>query len=96
LKTEKTKHFRFGVPAHITGVIKKEAVLCVPFARLMAIRKLIDAIEGRGDAHGFSVEELKRKLAGTVSEAASIDKQFERWAAYAKRDARDLIGFRNS
>ncbi|AGI82772.1 reverse transcriptase family protein [Pseudomonas aeruginosa] len=88
LKSEKTKVFRFGEPAHITGVIKMDAVLSVPFARLMAVRKLMDAIEGRGDSYGYTVEELKRKLAGTVSEAASIDGQFKKWALHAKQDAK--------
>lgn len=83
----KTRVFRFGQPAHITGVISLNSALQVPFTRLMAVRKVTDAIDGRGSDYGFSQDELKRKLAGMMVEAATIDPRFGKWAAHAKLDA---------
>lgn len=85
----KTRHFRLGQPAHITGVISLDKKLHVPFSRLMAVRKVTDAIEGNGNSFGFTKDELKKKLAGMVGEAATIDKRFEKWAIYTRTDVVD-------
>lgn len=82
----KTRHFRFGQPAHITGVISLDKKLHVPFSRLMAVRKVTDAIEGNSDTFGFTKKELKNKLVGMVGEAATIDCRFEKWAIYTRND----------
>jgi len=84
---EKTKIFRFGVPAHITGVISHKAMLSVPYSRLKGVRKIQDAIDGKGDAYGFTAVQLKHKLAGAVNEAASIDAvKYEKWELYSRKD----------
>ncbi|WP_177409283.1 reverse transcriptase family protein [Pseudomonas sp. Irchel s3h9] len=92
LAKDKTKIFRFGVPAHITGVISHNAKLFVPHTRLKGIRKIQDAIDGKGDTYGFTAAQLKHKLAGTINEAASIDAvKYEKWAVYSRLDADDNI-----
>lgn len=90
---EKTKIFRFGVPAHITGVISHKATLSVPHSRLKGVRKIQDAIDGRGAAYGFTAVQLKQKLAGAISEAASIDAvKYGKWAFYSRKDIEgDLV-----
>ncbi|EPO8097630.1 TPA: RNA-directed DNA polymerase [Pseudomonas aeruginosa] len=90
LAMEKTKVFRFGAPAHITGVVKLNGELVVPFARLMAARRISDALDGKSPDYGYTKNELKRKLAGTIAEAATIDgNRFSKWAAFAQKEARD-------
>lgn len=92
LAKDKVRVFRFGVPAHITGVISLSSELFVPFSRLKAARRIADAIDGKGSSYGFTQEELKRKLAGTISEAATIDvRRFGRWAEYARKDAAEKV-----
>lgn len=92
LAKDKTRVFRFGMPAHITGVISLSSELVVPFSRLKAARRIVDAIGGKGSSYGFTQEELKRKLAGTIGEAATIDGQrFGKWAEYARKDASDKM-----
>lgn len=83
----KTRIFRVGQPAHITGVISLNSALQVPFARLMAVRKVTEAIEGRGEDYGFSQGELRRKLAGMMGEAATIDPRYGKWATHVRMDA---------
>lgn len=85
----KSRHFRFGQPAHITGVISLDKKLHVPFSRLMAVRKVTDAIDGNSDTFGFTKTELKKKLAGMVSEAATIDNRFGKWAIYTQNEVSD-------
>ncbi|WP_129451248.1 reverse transcriptase family protein [Pseudomonas syringae] len=90
LAKEKTKVFRFGIPAHITGVISHKAKLSVPHSRLRGARKIQDAIEGRGEAYGFTTVQLKQKLAGTINEAATIDAvKYEKWATHTRKAAED-------
>lgn len=92
LAKEKTKIFRFGVPAHITGVISHKAKLSVPHARLKGARKIQGAIDGKGKAYGFTAAQLKQKLAGTINEAATIDAvKYEKWAVYSRKDAEDEL-----
>lgn len=89
LAEHKTRHFKFGQPAHITGIISLNKKLHVPFSRLMAVRKVTNAIEGNGESFGFTKEELKKKLAGMVGEAATIDSRFDKWAMYTRNEIVD-------
>lgn len=84
LAKKKTRLFRFGQPAQITGVISLNGQLLVPFKRLQAARKVTDAINGTGPDFGYSRKELKRKLAGMIGEASTIEDRFEKWAAYTR------------
>lgn len=92
LAKNKTKIFRFGVPAHITGVISHNAKLSVPHSRMKGARRIQDAIEGKGPSHGFTTGQLKQKLAGTINEAASIDSEkYEKWAVYSRKTADEEV-----
>lgn len=69
----KTKLFRNGRPAHITGVVVHEGAVRVPNARYRKIRLIKEAIASGKEMHGLSIRELEYKLAGLLGEAAYLD-----------------------
>lgn len=87
LKHEKTRVFKFGEPAHITGVVKQGNTLFPPYARLRGVRKIREALSGNGESYGYSGAELMEKLIGSLVELASIDQQFKRQVTYIRRES---------
>jgi len=69
----KTKLFRNGRPAHITGVVVHGGAIRVPNARYRKIRLIKEAIASGKEKHGLSIKELEYKLGGLLGEAAYLD-----------------------
>ncbi|MCH5500961.1 reverse transcriptase family protein [Pseudomonas syringae pv. syringae] len=70
---DKTKIYKNGRPAHITGVIVHDGVIRVPNARHRKMRLIKAAIARGKGTHGFSKKELEYKLGGLLGEAAYLD-----------------------
>lgn len=71
--SNKTKVFKNGRPAHITGVIVHDGVIRVPNARHRKMRLIKAAITSGKGTHGLSKKELEYKLGGLLGEAAYLD-----------------------
>lgn len=71
--SNKTKVFKNGRPAHITGVIVHDGVIRVPNARHRKMRLIKAAIISSKGTHGLSKKELEYKLGGLLGEAAYLD-----------------------
>ena len=84
LASGKTKVYGAGKPKHITGVVIINGRLSVPHKRFVSIRRIVDALEGRGPASDLTHDQLLAKLLGCLNEASSIDRNFEKMAQLAR------------
>ncbi|WP_367863437.1 reverse transcriptase family protein [Pseudomonas guariconensis] len=84
INTKKTRIFKENQPKHITGTVIINGRITVPHARLLTVRRLEAAINGRIESYGFSEVKLMEKLAGVLNEASYLDPKFRSKALSAR------------
>ncbi|MDP9523888.1 reverse transcriptase family protein [Pseudomonas putida] len=80
----KTRVFREHQPKHVTGTIITNGKITVPYARMITVRRLQAAIDGKIDNFGFTEFKLREKLAGVLNEASYLDPKFQSKALIAR------------
>jgi len=84
INKKKTRIFRAHQAKHVTGTVIINGNITVPHARLVTVRRLEDAINGKMDSFGFSEAKLMEKLAGVLNEASYLDSKFRSKALAAR------------
>lgn len=84
INTKKTRIFRESQAKHVTGTVIIDGKVTVPHARLLTVRRLEDAINGKMDSFGFNETKLLEKLAGVLNEASYLDPKFRLKALHAR------------
>ena len=81
---DKTRIFQKNQGKHITGVIVKNGVVHVPFARFNKARRIQAAMDLESDS--AAKLDLARSLAGLLGEAAFLDARYRAWAQSSYRN----------
>jgi hypothetical protein len=84
INTRKTRVFREHQAKHVTGTVIINGKITVPHARLLTVRRLEAAINGKMDSFGFTEGKLLEKLAGVLNEASYLDSRFRSKAVTAR------------
>lgn len=84
LSRRKTRFYGEGESKHVTGTVIFSGKVSVPHSRFRTARNIEDAISGRIDRHGFSMQKLMEKLAGVLNEASYLDERFKAKAVLAQ------------
>lgn len=84
INTKKTRVFKEHQAKHVTGTVIINGKITVPHARLLTVRRLEDAINGKMDSFGFAEGKLLEKLAGVLNEASYLDPRFRSKAVTAR------------
>lgn len=84
INLKKTRIFREHQAKHVTGTVILNGKVTVPYSRLLTVRRLEAAIDGRIDSYGFTEMKLLEKLAGVLNEASYLDPKFKARAITAR------------
>lgn len=84
INIKKTRIFRGHQAKHVTGTVILNGRITVPYTRLLTVRRLEAAIDGRIENFGFAEVKLLEKLAGVLNEASYLDPNFKSRATKAR------------
>lgn len=84
INSKKTRVFKEHQPKHVTGTVILNGKVTVPHSRLLTVRRLEAAIDGRIENFGFTEIKLIEKLTGVLNEASYLDPKFKSRARTAR------------
>lgn len=84
INLKKTRIFKKHQAKHVTGTVILNGKVTVPHSRLLTVRRLEAAIDGKIDNFGFTEIKLIEKLAGVLNEASYLDPKFKSRANTAR------------
>lgn len=84
INKSKTRIFKEHQPKHVTGTVIINGKITVPYARMLTVRRLQAAIDGKIESFGFDEIKLHEKLAGVLNEASYLDPKFRSKALTAR------------
>lgn len=76
LSSQKTRIYKEKHKKIVTGTVILDRKIMVPNSRFIAVRRILQALDGKYDKCGFTDRELLAKLAGILNEASSLDPKF--------------------